>query len=129
MKRGIMVNNKFFRFFTYNLIFVIEYFITFYYRYGLKEVNEITVSSINFRLLILWLVTFLTICFYEIYFIYFIYLKTLEIKSLSIIFVLAFELLFVIAVLIIVFSDINVGLIKTQDFILKLLKTLLQRLF
>lgn len=126
MKRGIMVNNKFFRLFTYNLIFVIEYFITFYYRYGLKEVNEITVSSINFRLLILWLVTFLTICFYEIYF---IYLKTLEIKSLSIIFVLAFELLFVIAVLIIVFSDINVGLIKTQDFILKLLKTLLQRLF
>lgn len=126
MKRGIMVNNKFFRFFTYNLIFVIEYFITFYYRYGLKEVNEITVSSINFKLLILWLVTFLTICFYEIYF---IYLKTLEIKSLSIIFVLAFELLFVIAVLIIVFNDINVGLIKTQDFILKLLKTLLQRLF
>ena len=122
MKRGIMVNNKFFRFFTYNLIFVIEYFITFYYRYRLKEVNEITVSSINFRLLILWLVTFLTICFYEIYF---IYLKTLEIKSLSIIFVLAFELLFVIATLIIVFSDINVGLIKTQDFILKLLKTLL----
>lgn len=126
MKRGIMVNNKFFRFFTYNLIFVIEYFITFYYRYRLKEVNEITVSSINFRLLILWLVTFLTICFYEIYF---IYLKTLEIKSLSIIFVLAFELLFIIATLIIVFSDINVGLIKTQDFILKLLKTLLQRLF
>lgn len=126
MKRGIMVNNKFFRFFTYNLIFVIEYFITFYYRYGLKEVNEITVSSINFKLLILWLVTFLTICFYEFYF---IYLKTLEIKSLSIIFVLAFELLFVIAVLIIVFNDINVGLIKTQDFILKLLKTLLQRLF
>lgn len=121
-----MVNNKFFRFFTYNLIFVIEYFITFYYRYGLKEVNEITVSSINFRLLILWLVTFLTICFYEIYF---IYLKTLEIKSLSIIFALAFELLFVIAILIIVFSDINVGLIKTQDFILKLFKTLLQRLF
>ena len=126
MKRGIMVNNKFFRFFTYNLIFVIEYFITFYYRYGLKEVNEITVSSINFRLLILWLVTFLTICFYEIYF---IYLKTLEIKSLSIIFVLAFELLFIIAILIIVFNDINVGLIKTQDFLLKLLKTLLQRLF
>lgn len=126
MKRGIMVNNKFFRFFTYNLIFVIEYFITFYYRYRLKEVNEITVSSINFRLLILWLVTFLIICFYEIYF---IYLKTLEIKSLSIIFVLAFELLFVIAVLIIVFNDINIGLIKTQDFILKLFKTLLQRLF
>lgn len=126
MKRGIMVNNKFFRFFTYNLIFVIEYFITFYYRYGLKEVNEITVSSINFRLLILWLVTFLTICFYEIYF---VYLKTLEIKSLSVIFVLAFELLFIIAILIIVFNDINVGLIKTQDFILKLLKTLLQRLF
>ena len=126
MKRGIMVNNKFFRFFTYNLIFVIEYFITFYYRYGLKEVNEITVSSINFRLLILWLVTFLTICFYEIYF---IYLKTLEIKSLSVIFVLAFELLFIIAILIIVFNDINVGLIKTQDFLLKLLKTLLQRLF
>lgn len=126
MKRGIMVNNKFFRFFTYNLIFVIEYFITFYYRYGLKEVNEITVSSINFRLLILWLVTFLTICFYEIYF---VYLKTLEIKSLSVIFVLAFELLFIIAILIIVFNDINVGLIKTQDFLLKLLKTLLQRLF
>lgn len=126
MKRGIMVNNKFFRFFTYNLIFVIEYFITFYYRYRLKEVNEITVSSINFRLLILWLVTFLTICFYEIYF---VYLKTLEIKSLSVIFVLAFELLFIIAILIIVFNDINVGLIKTQDFLLKLLKTLLQRLF
>lgn len=122
MKRGIMVNNNFFRLFTYNLIFVIEYFITFYYRYRLKEVNEITVSSINFRLLILWLVTFLTICFYEIYF---IYLKTLEIKSLSIIFVLAFELLFIIATLTIVFSDINVGLIRSQDFILKLLKTLL----
>lgn len=111
-----MLNNKFFRFFTYNLIFVIEYFVTFYYRYGLKEVNEITVSSINFRLLILWLVTFLTICFYEIYF---IYLKTLEIKSLSIIFVLAFELLFVIATLIIVFSDINVGLIKNSRLYIK----------
>lgn len=121
-----MLNNKFFRFFTYNLIFVIEYLITFYYRYKLEEVNEITISSINFKLLILWLVTFLTICFYEIYF---IYLKTLEIKSLSIIFVLAFELLFVIAILIIVFNDINVGLIKTQNFVIKLLKTLLQRLF
>ena len=114
-------NNRLFRIIVYNLIFVIEYLIIFYHRYNLKELNEITISIINFKLLLSWLVTLLTIFLYE--FLY-RYIKKKDIKAISIICLLSIEIFSFIFLLVIFFKDFNIGIVKTQNILLKFLTEL-----
>lgn len=114
-------NNRLFRIIVYNLIFVIEYLIIFYHRYNLKELNEITISIINFKLLLSWLVTLLTIFLYE--FLY-RYITKKDIKAISIICLLSIEIFSFIFLLVIFFKDFNIGIVKTQNILLKFLTEL-----